>query len=177
LNHLTALTTHSAPPVTYPAGRSRFQGWLLGVVWLGGLLVVALWLHAAGHAAWHGPLALATLVGAGAAAVRGWRNLPSGQLVWDGTVWRWESPGYRAGVAEHALSVVADFQHVLLLRLENQAHASLWLWVQRATFPQRWLDLRRAVYSPRQTSNPFQGEAHGPGASSAFPVDALRAES
>ncbi len=32
---------------------------------------------------------------------------------------RWESLGYQAGVAEYGLSVLADFQHALLLRLEE----------------------------------------------------------
>ncbi|MFC5522636.1 hypothetical protein ACFPP7_17230 [Polaromonas jejuensis] len=91
------------------------------------------------------------VLGAGLAAYAGWKNVPSGQLAWDGEVWRWESSSYQTGVAEYALSVIADFQHVLLLRLENQAHARLWLWVERKAMPERWLDLRRAVYSPRKS--------------------------
>ena len=88
---------------------------------------------------------------AGLAARITWKNLPDGQLAWDGEVWRWESPGYQAGAGEHALSVIADFQQRLLLRLENQAHASLWLWVEQNAMPERWLDLRRAVYSPHRS--------------------------
>ena len=170
------MTAHSAPPVVYPVGRSRFQGWLLGAAWLAGALLVALWLRTAGHAGWHGPLALAAVVGAGVAALRGWKSLPLGQLAWDGAVWRWESLGYQAGAADYALSVVADFQHVLLLRLENQAHASLWLCAERAAFPQRWLDVRRAVYSPRQAGKPFRGDGHAAQAAVGQPVEALRAE-
>ena len=66
-------------------------------------------------------LALAAVLGGGAAAHTGWKNAPSGQLAWDGEVWRWESSGYQTGVAEYELSVIADFQHRLLLRLENPA--------------------------------------------------------
>lgn len=88
---------------------------------------------------------------AGLAARITWKNLPGGQLAWDGEVWRWESPGYQTGAGEHALSVIADFQQRLLLRLENQAHASLWLWVEQNAMPERWLDLRRAVYSPHSS--------------------------
>ena len=94
---------------------------------------------------------MAALVFAGVAAFRGWKNSPIGQLVWDGQLWRWESHGYQTGVAEQALFVIADFQSLLLLRLENQAHASLWLWAEQKAFPARWLDLRRAVYSPHRT--------------------------
>jgi toxin CptA len=105
-------------------GRSRFLGVLLLGLWLCGLLLVLALVFSKGPAAdWRIALALACVLGAGAAAYAGWRNAPAGQLAWDGEVWRWESPGYQAGVAEYGLSVLADFQHALLLRLENQAHA------------------------------------------------------
>jgi hypothetical protein len=146
------LTTHNAPPVVYPLGRSRFLGTLLLGLWLCGLLLAFLWLLRGGRPPdWRTALAFASVAGAGAAAYIGWRNTPAGRLAWDGEVWRWESPGYQAGVAEYELSVLGDFQHALLLRLENQAHARLWLWVERRAFPERWLDLRRAVYSPHKS--------------------------
>ncbi len=91
------------------------------------------------------------VVGAGFAALYGWKNSPVGQLAWDGQVWRWEGPGYQVGVAEYDLSATLDFQNLLLLRIENQAHAALWLWAERRALPARWLDLRRAVYSPHRT--------------------------
>ena len=87
---------------------------------------------------------------AGAAARTSWTRIPAGQLAWNGDIWRWESAGYQAGIAEHEVSVVADFQRILLLRLENQAHASMWLWLEQSVLPERWLDLRRAVYSPHK---------------------------
>ena len=93
-------------------------------------------------------MALIAVAVAGAAACHGWKNSPVGQLAWDGQLWRWESPGYQTGVAEQKLVVIVDFQHLLLLRIENQAHASLWLWPERKALPERWLDFRRAVYSP-----------------------------
>jgi len=147
------LTTHNAPPVVYPLGRSRFLGGLLLCLWLCGLLLTLLWfLRGNGRLDWRIALALVFVAGAGVAAYTGWRNAPAGQLAWDGEVWRWESPGYQAGVAEYSLSVLADFQNRLLLRLENQAHASLWLWMERRSMPERWLDLRRAVYSPHKAA-------------------------
>ena len=90
---------------------------------------------------------------AGFVAIRGWINSPIGQIAWDGQVWRWESQGYQTGVAEQSLFVIADFQSLLLLRLENQAHASLWLWAEQKALPARWRDLRRAVYSPHRVVN------------------------
>ena len=93
-----------------------------------------------------------SVVGGGLAAYTGWKNSPVGTLAWDGQGWRWESQGYQAGVAEQQLSVIADFQHVLLLRIENQAHASMWLWSERQSAPERWMDFRRGVWSPERSA-------------------------
>jgi len=146
------LTIHNAPPVVYPLGRSRFQACLLLGLWLAGLVSVLLWFSLARQLDGRMAAALVAVLAAGVAAHGGWKNAPSGQLAWDGEVWCWESPGYQTGIAEQRLSVIADFQHLLLLRLENQAHASLWLWAERRALPERWLDLRRAVFSPGKAS-------------------------
>jgi hypothetical protein len=145
------LNRHNAPPVVYPLGRSLFLGRLLLALWLAGIGSVLLWWNVTRQLDWRLALAVFSVLLAGFAARASWKNLPAGQLAWDGAVWRWESPGYPTGVAEHALSVIADFQQRLLLRLENQAHASLWLWVEKRAMPERWLDLRRAVYSPHRS--------------------------
>jgi hypothetical protein len=147
------LNRHNAPPVLYPIGRSFFLGSLLAVLWLAGLISVSLWWYATRHADWRMALALAlaAVLVAGIAARLSWNNLPIGQLAWNGEVWRWESASYQTGIAELELSVIADFQFRLLLRLENHARASLWLWAEQRTMPDRWLDLRRAVYSPHKS--------------------------
>ena len=137
--------------MVYPLGRSPFLGGLLLVLWLAGLVSVLLWWNVTCQFDWRMLLAGFSVLLAGLAARTTWDNLPGGQLAWDGDVWRWESPGYQTGAGEHALSVIADFQQRLLLRLENQAGASLWLWVEQYAMPERWLDLRRAVYSPHKS--------------------------
>lgn len=161
---LTALTLHNAPPVIYPLGRSCFLGGLLLALWLAGFLVLLLWYYVTRQLDWRMALTLVAVLSAGVMARNGWRNVPIGRLSWDGKVWRWESSGYQTGMAEHELSVIADFQSMLLLRLENQARARLWLWVEQKALPERWLDLRRAVYSTRK-----------PGGVS-MPHDALQAQ-
>jgi len=148
------LSTHNAPSVVYPLGRSRFAAWLLLALWLAGLLLLVLWFYVTRQLDWRMALAVAAVLGAGGAARTSWTHAPVGQLAWDGDVWRWESASYQTGIVVYELSVIADFQRRLLLKLENQAHARLWLWVERSAMPERWLDLRRAVYSPRKASTP-----------------------
>ena len=122
---------------------------MLGL-WLAGLLLVSLWVYVTRQVDWRTVTALIAVLLAGVAAFIGTKNAPAGQLEWDGEVWRWERLSYQAGITEYELSVGADFQHRLLLRLQNQAQAKLWIWVDRQAAPERWLDLRRAVYSPRR---------------------------
>lgn len=153
---LTALTIHNAPPVVYPLGRSRFQGCLLLGLWLAGLVLVLLWFCVTRQLDWRMAVALVAVLGAGVATHSSWKNAATGQLAWDGEVWCWESPSYQTGIAEQQLSVIVDCQHLLLLRLENQAHASLWLWAEQKALPERWLDLRRAVFSSRKASKASQ---------------------
>jgi toxin CptA len=125
------LTTHDAPPVTYPLGRSVFQASVLAGFWLAGLTAAGAWVYLVRQLDWRIGVCFAFFI-----------------VAWDGQSWRWESPGYQTGVAEHQLSVLADFQGVMLLRIENHAKAGMWLWVERKSFPERWMDFRRAVYSP-----------------------------
>ncbi|WP_092130665.1 hypothetical protein [Polaromonas sp. YR568] len=152
------MTLHNAPPVVYPLGRSRFLGALLLGLWLLGLVALLLWyFQGAAQPDWRIALMGSSLLGAGVAAGLAWQRAPVGRLAWDGEIWRWEGPAYQAGIVEYELSVLGDFQQLLLLRLENPDHPSLWLWVERRAMPQRWLDLRRAVYSPRKLpSSPWQ---------------------
>ncbi|MDQ3271051.1 MAG: hypothetical protein M3Q12_02620 [Pseudomonadota bacterium] len=112
--------------------------------------VTAGWWLAAPGFDWRIGTAATAAVFAGMAAWLGWRSAPVGQLHWDGQVWRWESPGYQAGTPVLALAVALDLQRILLIRLDNHDHASMWLWAHRSAFPERWLDLRRSVYSRRR---------------------------
>ena len=144
------MNRHNAPAVVYPLGRSRFLGGLLLALWLAGLVLTLLWWATMRQPDWRLLLASGSVLFSGLAARTAWNNLPGGQLAWDGNAWHRESTGYQTGAGEHSLSVIADFQQRLLLRLENQAGASLWLWVEKNAMPERWLVLRRAVYSPHK---------------------------
>ena len=110
-----------------------------------------LWLATVQRVDWRTGVSVLAVLVAGVAVRSALKNLPTGQLVWDGMAWRWESAGYQTGIAEYEVAVVADLQSRLLLRLENPAKASLWLWLERSALPERWLDLRRAVYATRRS--------------------------
>jgi toxin CptA len=155
------LTLHNAPPVVYPLGRSRFLGALLLGLWFCGPFAILLWhVQGTGQFDWRLVLMAVSVLVAGVLAGIGWRNAPVGRLAWDGQIWRWESPAYESGAIEYELRVLADFQRLLLLRLESPGHARLWLWVEMRAMPERWLDLRRAVYSPRKSPfSPWQHDA------------------
>lgn len=146
------MSQHNAPSVSYPLGRSHWQAWVLSGFWLAAALLIGAWILATQHLGWRQLAGVVAVIGSGLAAYYGWKNSPVGNLGWDGQVWRWDGPGYQAGIAEYELVAAADFKNVMLLRIENQAHAKLWLWAERRAFPAHWLDLRRAVFSHRRAS-------------------------
>lgn len=118
--------------------------------WFLGCLVVLFWIYSSQVNGLNLVAGFFLIILAGCSVFLGLKSARSGVLEWDGQVWHWESTGYQAGVAEYQVVVAADFQHMVLLQLENQANARLWLWTERSALPERWLDLRRAVYSPHR---------------------------
>ena len=110
--------------MTYPLGRSRWQVWVLSGLWAVAVLLVAAWVLASQLTGWRQLTGIAAVICVGLVVYQGWKNSPVGQLAWDGQVWRWEGPGYQAGIAEYKLLRALDFQNVMLLRIENQAMPS-----------------------------------------------------
>lgn len=149
---------------------------MLLALWLSGLILVMLWFYAAQRFDWRIGAAFATVACAGVSAGSGWLNLPMGQLAWDGKAWRWESASYQTSGAEYEVSVIADFQSRMLLRLENPASASLWLWLERGAFPERWLDLRRAIYSTRRALPAAHAQDLPPGVAASEPMPLVDVE-
>nr|WP_116605868.1 hypothetical protein [uncultured Albidiferax sp.] len=136
---------HSAPSVSYPVGRSRFLAHVQLVLWLLGAATVAAWCAQVDMLGWRQALALASLVCTGAFAWRGWRRMPVGGLYWDGQQWFWTGAGEPLAVT---LQLHLDWQRYMLLSCQPPGAALRWCWVEQASQPQRWRDLRRAVYSP-----------------------------
>lgn len=120
------------------------------MVWLASLLLVLLWFLNTRQLDWRMALGGACVLIAGFALRHGWCSAATGQLAWDGSGWRWESIHDRTDSGEFALSVVADLQQILVVMLDNGSGSRLWFCAERSTFPERWLDFRRAVYGGRK---------------------------
>ena len=134
---------HGAPSVNYPVGRSRFLGaWLLAA-WLTGAAANVGWWFQAQPAPSRLLPAVLVLVGAGLIAWHGWSRTTGGELAWDGEHWSWAGT---TDAANRGVDVGIDLQRHLLLRW-GSGPGSRWLWIDRASRPERWDDLRRAVYS------------------------------
>ncbi|NPC56191.1 hypothetical protein [Caenimonas soli] len=134
---------HSAPSVSYPVGRSRFAATLLLVIWLLGAAGVALWSVQVRAPGWQVGASAALVLLAGLCAARNWWRAPPGDFSWDGENWNWSAAGQEAA---GSLEVGLDLQRWLLLRFTG-GKVVRWLWLERARHPERWEDLRRAVYS------------------------------
>ncbi|KAB2905214.1 MAG: hypothetical protein F9K35_01995 [Burkholderiaceae bacterium] len=140
------MANYQAPFVRFGAGRSRRPWWAVGALAACSALALAGWATggaskppfqlAAAAALW---LACVTV------ALHFTARLPQGDLVWDGGLWRFEGAGTRdaAGV----LRVHMDGQSHLLLSLREATGTVRWFWLERRMQPERWDDLRRAVYS------------------------------
>ena len=151
---------HNAPAVSFPVGRSRFQAWVLGVGWLTGAAVCAYWGSVTDALGWRHGLALATLLGAGAAACAGWQRQVRGSLHWDGVCWRLEMAALAPRLASMSaatsaptsaltgdLAVHLDFQGFLLLSMRLENGGVRWLWLDPCAELTHWQAFRRAVHS------------------------------
>ena len=130
---------HSAASVIYPVARSRRVGWLMSVIWIAGLLPVAggIWQVQA-------PVLLKCAmavgsIGIGIGCLHSWWQEKPDFLAWDGQTWR-NRTNPEAGV-----SVVLDFQSLMLLRFTPCAGRALWMFVDRRAAPAIWHGLRCAI--------------------------------
>ncbi|MEO9042656.1 MAG: hypothetical protein ABI292_09255 [Rhodoferax sp.] len=138
---------HSAPSVSYPVGRSRVWGRTLALVWLAGALLTMVWCIQVDSLGWRQWLALVCVLATAGAAVAGWRTSPAGALHWDGAGWEWRGHGAGPEQVAGLLAVHLDLQQCLLVRMRCEGGEWRWLWLEQCRAPERWGDLRRAVYS------------------------------
>jgi len=157
---------HSAPAVSYPVGRSRFQACLIGSLLVCGILTVSTWCLQVDALGWRQWLALTLcLMTSWLAGWHGWHT-PKGSLAWDGVAWHW-AVGTQSLVVVPEL--VMDLQQLVLLRLRasNDNHVT-WVWLDRELNPPRWVALRRAIYTRARGTGDLLADGAG------SPVDAVR---
>lgn len=134
---------HDAPAVTYPVGRSSFQGLLILSIWLLGAMAVAAWLYTAPSAG-RAVLAMGLSLATGCLALVAWWDTPQGALQWQSGEWLLDRGGHaRVGQPD----VVMDLQGQLLLIWQPDQGTPAWLWLERGRQPAQWDDLRRAVHA------------------------------
>ena len=138
---------HSAPSVNFPVRRSLVATRGLWMLWCAGAVCVAA-ASLAGHVLGWRTLVLVGMSGCVGAVLR-WslidRDASIGELLhFDGRGWSLSSI---AASGEGRLEVCLDFQSLMLLNLSEFGRPRRWMWLERASDPQRWQDLRRAVYS------------------------------
>lgn len=152
----------SAPAVSYPVGRSSFQGHLIiGLFLLAGLaggawgLQLGLWDWRLGL--YGALLALTTLL-----AGQAWWRTPSGVLRWQAEGWTWMSA---QGSSTGGVTLAMDLQTVMLLSWRSDAGQAQWLWLERHTAAHDWRALRRAVvaWPRRQPPESDRADGRGPG--------------
>ena len=140
-----------ARSVQYPLRRSRILGVLLLTLLFAGAGVVAAWVSYGERDVFlSATVALGLWLSAAAGAVHFWWSQPRGVLQFDGQAWTL-GPTAKSFSGPLALSVppevLLDLQAHLWLRVVPIGHACQWLWLERSSQPERWMDLRRAVYS------------------------------
>ncbi|MDM0077809.1 hypothetical protein QTH90_25600 [Variovorax sp. J2P1-59] len=143
--------------MNYPVGRSRYAERLLLVLWaLGVCGVTVACIQAAGFDWRQGILALSAAV-AGLAAWTGvLRCADPADLSFDGQHW---SISGHSSLRTARASVALDLQSLLLVRLSEPTRARRWVWVDRQAMPERWRDLRRALYSRAPSPGPTTPKA------------------
>ena len=58
------------------------------------------------------------------------------------------------GIRNARVLVALDFQSLMLLRLTEPGRARRWIWIEQRAMPERWRDVRRAVYSRPPSAEP-----------------------
>lgn len=138
------------PAVRYPTGRSRVH--LFAVVAcaaLGAVATLFFVLQQGVNA--RGVLLLCCTALALLVSVASWHRIRTRVLRWDGESWSLlcETGGGVSGFGGYRvlrdLRVAVDIQSTVLVRATDQHGQVFWVWLQRNSCPDRWMDMRRAL--------------------------------
>ena len=151
---------HRAPAVNFSVKRSRWQAGFIVCASLLALLSLAV-LGAEQTAPELRNAVFALAIVAGSVAFLGWRQSPEGNLRWTGEHWYW------SGFSESAvcrLTLLADFQSVVLVKVTADTHAPIYLWLEAYPGETNWRPLRRSIVSSQAASSVGKRTNTGPGA-------------
>lgn len=153
---MKASSRKSAPPVVFQVKRSTALAWVIGAILVVAAGAILAWAVASGTAdsrpwAWMCAAVVAWVLAA-LGAGHFWFTQLRGELRWDGSGWLLSvgeagQTDSRSGALKDRPQPLIDLQTHLWLVLRAADGRRVWLWLERAHHPQRWLDLRRAVYS------------------------------
>lgn len=137
---------HNAPAVSFPVGRSHFQGVFLGLLVACGALAVSVWSWQVDALGWRQALAAAVWLATSMRVGWSWWQTAMGSLSWDGFAWHWAVDRRSVVILPE---LVLDFQSAVLLRLRGAEDRGTvaWVWLDRVSNAARWMALRRAIYS------------------------------
>jgi toxin CptA len=139
---------HSAPSVNFPVGRSRNAERLLFGLWAVGVCcaATACW-RFDGVDDWRQGVLMLSVAATGVFIwIQGVRKAGvAANLNFDGQHWSLREPSAASGTAR--ASVALDLQSLMLIRLTIPGRAQRWIWLERRAMPERWRDVRRALYS------------------------------
>lgn len=153
-----------APAVRYPLRRSTAFGWGIALVVVAGAAVLIAWALLGAHK-YHAGVIAATCFWAFAAAgaYHFWQRQWIGFLGWDGRAWTMDTahPQAVSWTLAEPPEVLLDLQTHVWLYVSCVERRRAWLWLDRSSHPERWMDLRRAVYS-RAASGTDNAEENAP---------------
>jgi hypothetical protein len=146
MNHLA----RRAPAVRYAFGRSTVLGMLLGGFLLASAAGLVVWTVQGANSSKNWVFIAACLwLTAAWGAFHFWSRQCAGILGWDGQAWTIEIvvPTVETLVLSAPPHVFIDLHSHLWVSADPMAGIDIWIWLQRSRQPERWMDLRRAVYS------------------------------
>ena len=137
----------------YPVGRSHNAGRLLLALWALGICTVTLACAQAGRAPdWKLGIPLLGAIAAGMAVRAGARRWSEpADLAFDGEIWTISGAH---PVREAGAHVPLDLQSLIPVCLDAPERTRRWVWLDRTAMPDRWRDLRRALYSRAPGAGP-----------------------
>jgi hypothetical protein len=143
--------THLPPEVCFSVAKSR--GHFYGMWFLSVLAAVVALRFSFDSLVWGFSLGACTLICA-LIGFRAWRASPLGNLSWRDQHWHWSGWG---DVPITSLSVLLDFQGLMLVVVRSAASQRMWLWLEPAPGDANWIKLRRGLtltlpLEPRQTT-------------------------